>query len=45
MGHADPCAVAAAGGNWDGEGSLAVSQEEAAHLDVPDGYTPEMARE
>lgn len=45
-GHADPCAVLSGGsGGGDDEGWLAVSQEEAAHVDIPDGFTVETARE
>ena len=44
VGHADPCAVASAGVGGDEEGAP-VSQEEEAHLDPPEGYSADMARE
>ncbi|PRW60392.1 ARM repeat superfamily [Chlorella sorokiniana] len=43
VGHADPCAVMSGGGG--DEDGLAASQEEQAHLDVPDSYTAQVALE
>lgn len=40
VGHADPSAVAAGAG----DDEAAASQEDAPHLEIPDGFTPEMAR-